>query len=525
MIMLFDRKEFEHKIEESKLKKGLQLFLKQKVEFTHKTENFGFTFLIHSKISQEIFIHLKGDKIIDYTCSCSNENYCEHLAAVIFYLEQENLDVLKLPSFTSKSIKQSKSRRSKKTIFEKYIHQIKIIIDPIFGNTKPTRQQIAEVTKKINFEKNGAATFNNDFYFDLSVICELTKLTHFNFAKTEGVFDLLIENSKNGIEAKFRKTITPIESHAFIEAAHYSLRSQGNFRSGIYSFLISRASVLIKDASDFENLRDLLKKRNQNKNSLDPINRKLVAEIQLTVMEATCVNNTYSLKNYENTIEVPIALSELEFHKRKKAKGFKLLQEFAGKIKKFNINKYLDLIDEALKFSNYYENKNAEVFYLEEKFVCGYFINDSDLARYFSLKKMENQDSIATELIKKLKSESTFYTFEKIAAVLLRQNKLDELISEIKKEKNKFKLLNDIGIKKLPEYSSDFFSLYIKHFINAIADAKFPYFQQELFDLARVYLDHLPDEVRAGIIEKIKEKMIYEKHMVQYISNVYPLKV
>jgi hypothetical protein len=525
MIMLFDRKEFEHKIEESKLKKGLQLFLKQKVEFTHKTENFGFTFLIHSKISQEIFIHLKGDKIIDYTCSCGNENYCEHLAAVIFYLEQENLGVLKLPTSKYKSIKQSKSRRSKKSIFEKYIHQIKLIIDPIFGNTKPTTEQIAGVTQKINFEKNGAATFNNDFYFDLSVICELTKLIHFNFAKTEGVFDLLIENSKKGIEANFRKGLTAIESCAFIDSAYYSLRSQGNFRSGIYSFLISRASVLIKDVSDFDNLRDLLKKRNQNKNSLDPINRKLVAEIQLMVMEATLLNKTYSLKNYENTIEVPIALSELEFHKRKKAKGFKFLEEFAGKIKKFNINKYLDLIDEALKFSKYYENKNAELFYLEEKFIYGYFISDNDLARYFSINKGKTEDFIATELIKKLKSESTFYTFEKISAVLLRQNKLDELIAEIKKEKNKFKLLNDIGIKKLPEYSSDFFAVYIKHLINAIAEAKFPYFQQQLFDLAKVYLDLLPDVARASIIEKIKEKMIYEKHMVQYISKVYSVKV
>jgi hypothetical protein len=107
--------------------------------------------------------------------------------------------------------------------------------------------------------------------------------------------------------------------------------------------------------------------------------------------------------------------------------------------------------------------------------------------------------------------------------ILLHHNKLDELVEEIKKEKNKFKLLNEIGIKKAPQYNLDFLALYTKHFLTAIAEAKFPYFQQQLFDLAKTYLDLLPIETKKDLVETFKHKMLYEKHMVEYITKLYPV--
>ena len=83
-------------------------------------------------------------------------------------------------------------------------------------------------------------------------------------------------------------------------------------------------------------------------------------------------------------------------------------------------------------------------------------------------------------------------------------------------------MLNEIGIKKFPHYDLDFLTLYTKHFLNAITDAKFPFFQQEMFDLARTYLDLLPLEARENIIKKFKDKLLYEKNMIEYISKLYP---
>lgn len=519
--MLFNLKEFEHKIEETFLKKGLKLFLNKKVELIKKTGNGSFSFLIHEKNIGEISVQIRSEKIQNYNCFCGSKNNCEHLAAALFYLQQETLSMLKVKSLRKKAVTTS-IKQKKKNSFIKQIELIKEIIKPFAMASKLTSTEVNEIYKKIHFEKTGAATFGQDFYFDLAIVCELPKLSNYKYADGENVIDTLVENAKQEIENHFNKGFSVNETEAFIDATYYSLRSQQNFRSGMYRFFISLASVIITNKNTTADLKILLKKRKQNKNKIGSINRKNVSELQLSIRDAELANKPFLLKNYESTLELPIALAEMEFHKNNHAKAFKLLELYAEKIKIENINKYLDLIIEVLVYAKKYNNKKSEQNYLIEKFVCGYFIDTTELDRFFELNKKQNKDDLAREIIVKVKTDSLFFTFEKIAVVLMHQSKFDELIVEIKREKNKFKLLNEIGIKKFPHYDIEFLTLYTKHFLNAITDAKFPFFQQEMFDLARTYLDLLPLEARENIIKKFKDKLLYEKNMIEYISKLYP---
>ena len=519
--MLFNLKEFEHKIEETFLKKGLKLFLNKKVELIKKTGSESFSFLIHEKNIGEISVQIRSEKIQNYNCFCGSKNNCEHLAAALFYLQQETLSMLKVKSLRKKAVTTS-IKQKKKNSFIKQIELIKEIIKPFAMASKLTRMEVNEIYKKIHFEKTGAATFGQDFYFDLAIVCELPKLSNYKYADGENVIDTLVENAKQEIENHFNKGFSVNETEAFIDATYYSLRSQQNFRSGMYGFFISLASVIITNKNTTADLKILLKKRKQNKNKIGSINRKNVSELQLSIRDAELANKPFLLKNYESTLELPIALAEMEFHKHIHAKAFKLLELYAEKIKIENINKYLDLIIEVLVYAKKYNSKKYEQKYLLEKFVCGYFIDTTELDRFFELNKKQNRDDLVREIILKIKTDSLFFTFKKIAVVLMHQHKFDELVVEIKKEKNKFKLLNEIGIKKFPHYDIDFLTLYTKHFLNAIADAKFPFFQQEMFDLARTYLDLLPGEERENIIKKFKDKLLYEKNMIEYISKLYP---
>lgn len=519
--MLFNLKEFEHKIEETFLKKGLKLFLNKKVELIKKTGNGSFSFMIHEKNIGEISIQIRSEKIQNYNCFCGSKNNCEHLAAALFYLQQETLSMLKVKSLRKKAVTTS-IKQKKKNSFIKQIELIKEIIKPFAMASKLTSTEVNEIYKKIHFEKTGAATFGQDFYFDLAIVCELPKLSNYKYADGENVIDTLVENAKQEIENHFNKGFSVNETEAFIDATYYSVRSQQNFRSGMYGFFISLASVIITNKNTTSDLKILLKKRKQNKNKIGSINRKNVSELQLSIRDAELANKPFLLKNYESTLELPIALAEMEFHKHNHAKAFKLLELYAEKIKIENINKYLDLIIEVLVYAKKYNSKKYEQKYLLEKFVCGYFIDEKELARFFELNKSRGKELVALGLIEKIKSESLFFTFEKIAIIFLSQNKFDELVNEIKKEKNKFKLLNEIGIKKFPHYDIEFLTLYTKHFLNAITDAKFPFFQQEMFDLARTYLDLLPLEARENIIKKFKDKLLYEKNMIEYISKLYP---
>ncbi len=519
--MLFKLKEFEHKIEETFLKKGLKLFLNKKVELIKKTGNESFSFLIHEKNIGEISVQIRSEKIQNYNCFCGSKNNCEHLAAALFYLQQETLSMLKVKSLRKKAVTTS-IKQKKKNSFIKQIEPIKEIIKPFAMASKLTSTEVNEIYKKIHFEKTGAATFGQDFYFDLAIVCELPKVPNYKYADGENVIDTLVENAKQEIENHFNKGFSVNETEAFIDATYYSLRSQQNFRSGMYGFFISLASIIITNKNTTADLKILLKKRKQNKNKIGSINRKNVSELQLSIRDAELANKPFLLKNYESTLELPIALAEMEFHKHNHAKAFKLLELYAEKIKIENINKYLDLIIEVLVYAKKYNSKKYEQKYLLEKFVCGYFIDEKELDRFFELNKSRSKELVALGVIEKIKSESLFFTFEKIAIIFLSQNKFDELVNEIKKEKNKFKLLNEIGIKKFPHYDIEFLTLYTKHFLNAITDAKFPFFQQEMFNLARTYLDLLPLEARENIIKKFKDKLLYEKNMIEYISKLYP---
>ena len=112
--MLFNLKEFEHKIEETFLKKGLKLFLNKKVELIKKTGSESFSFLIHEKNIGEISVQIRSEKIQNYNCFCGSKNNCEHLAAALFYLQQETLSMLKVKSLRKKAVTTSIKQKKKK---------------------------------------------------------------------------------------------------------------------------------------------------------------------------------------------------------------------------------------------------------------------------------------------------------------------------------------------------------------------------------------------------------------------------
>lgn len=510
--MLFDQKEFEHKIEENKLEKGLKLFINNKLELKDKTEN-TFTFLIHEKRAGEISIRINGGRILNYTCYCLSKNYCEHLAAANFYLQQE---ILKFEKPTKKKNAETLKRISKHKILQKYQNSIKIITSTFATLPKLKQNQIAEINKKINFELSGASALKQQFYFHLAIILELPKLSNFNYSDNENSLSIFIKNSLKEIQIFFAKGLDNRERSAFIEAANNSVRSQSNFRTGFFSFLISRVCVFAKDKNALEYLRSQLKKRKQNRNRLDPIDRKTIAELQLSIVLAKLNGKTYSTKNYETTLELPIAMAGLEFNKNKNEKAFTILKQYSEKVKSQNLNKYHDLIDEILTFAIEKNDQKIEAEYLKEKFIYGFIIDEKELERY-----LEIESGQAERLIKDIKAHSVFYTFEKIAVVLFHQNKLNELIEEIKKEKNKFRLLHKIAIQRFPDYDAKFIAIYINHLVHAIADAKFPYFQEQIFNIAKLYLDKFPSDERETTLETLKSKLMYERHMLTYIYKIY----
>ncbi len=511
--MLFDLKEFEHIIKEPELKKGIRLFSTNKVELLNKTGTTFFNFLIHEKPSGEISLQLKAGKITSYTCFCDNKNYCEHLAAAIFYLQKEDFELVK-------PIQKRRSPRIKKSILQNYLNEIKVFLKPGVKKNKSNGLQLNDLLKKIHIEKEKAVFLKQQFYFDLSTILELPKLNGFNYSEKENKLYELFQKTKQEVNTRLAGKPSNKEKEALIEAAKYSVRSQPNFRTGVFSSLIPYACVFIKDKNDFEILKDFIKKRSLNKNRLEQTDRKLIAELQLSITHAKLLNKTYSIDNFTSTIELPIALAQIEFCKGKDEKGFKILVQHAENMKK-DSNKYLDLVEETLRFAKEKKNKSIEEKYLQEKFIQGLFIEENELNYFFELVGKKSEQA-TDELFKRLKSESKFYTLDKIAVLLLNRNRSMQLFEELKREKNKFRIMNELASKMLPD--NEFIKLYVKHLSQAIAEAKFPYFQEQVLNSARNYIDKLDAELRKFLLRSLKEKMMYEHQFLLYLNKIYPEK-
>src|SRR5687767_11065314 len=88
--MLFSIAEFEHYFTEATLKKGLRHFDKGRVERVSSSARPGYHFLVRE---QDLFLKKKGDGILSFTCSCSAGVFCEHLAAVLFFLNRDSLQL------------------------------------------------------------------------------------------------------------------------------------------------------------------------------------------------------------------------------------------------------------------------------------------------------------------------------------------------------------------------------------------------------------------------------------------------
>ena len=542
--MLFNQKEFEQKIEESALKKGLGFFANHKLELLSNLNSTDFYFLLKDKKPVEIHVKKKGDNILSYNCSCKTESYCRHLAATLFYFQEElllfskrekkaklgnNKLNVKADFYGDKKLFEHDLFSKQESVIEKdafnyYTQLIKSIIKPYLNQIVLQESQAADIYHKILvvFPKTKRnKIYNLDFYIYLAILIEVSQVLNIVENNATHPIFKLIKTCKKKLEQFIYKGLRNLEIKAWLQASIQSVKNVVYFNTEIYPFFISYATVVINNTNDLSQLQLHIKKRKESNRFAD-IKRKVVAEIQLSVLENELTGKNFDQRNYDISAELPVALAEIQFCRKKQVAGFKLLQDHANKLKRKNINIYINLIEFIIDKAHELNFKKIEENYLREYFIFGYHISLPMLNRYFEINNNSNKNEATTELIDKIKSDSPHYTFDKLGVILLHQNRLDDLITEIKKEKNKFSILNQIAIKKLPYLNPSFADLYVKQLINAIEAAKYPYFQKQVFNLANSYISQLHPDFKKEIISIIKEKLIYDKYVLQYVLEIYP---
>ncbi|MBS1651420.1 MAG: hypothetical protein JSU07_05340 [Bacteroidetes bacterium] len=139
MLKAFNIYEFEQFFSEKNLawaylavnKKNVNKLSGKKLAFT----------VLDNASEKRVGINKNGQKIKEYSCSCKME-LCKHIAAVLFYLEEEKINL------ANKKQTQNKTSNSK-AVFENYLRQSKTIVSQVIIN-----KQFKGEVKKIENEFN-----------------------------------------------------------------------------------------------------------------------------------------------------------------------------------------------------------------------------------------------------------------------------------------------------------------------------------------------------------------------------------
>ncbi len=564
--MLFDVNEFEQFFTEKILSRGLKLFEKGKVELFEKPSNSIHHFVIDSET--HLKIKKKADAILSYSCDCNQTKHCEHLSAAIFYFQKDILGITikytstkrkniskknvdgasekKMPfkhflqkidisqlidfigdyseehSFFKELLKVEFSERTENNAFNYYSLQIKLLLEPFLKLPKLNRKTSSEIASKFQFLLKKVAKTKSDF--NALLFCRLALLDEFQtiIEKASSFADSDLEDihkdNLQALDSYFKDGLNEEESSSWILCTELSLKSNSKVLSEVYTFLVARAACLIKKEADFLKLKTLLSKRSQKLYHTNYFNKLLIAQLQLEIKQAGQKHQSFVLKKYSEEPELAIALADLSFCEARIDQGFHHLETYYENAKQSAA--FYGYLDYIISKANEFMIADIEIKYLKESFILGLNIYPNYLQRLIDLVPAEKSYAEIDDVIDKLKKKEKHFNFDKIATLLMKQGRWDEVANEIKKQQNKFSVLNIVAQKKWPHYDQEFLDLYVKHLLEAFREARVMYYQEHIFKEARKYIDKLPIDDAKKLVDTILFKM-GKHHASLHFIRVY----
>lgn len=553
--MLFNTTQFEQHFEEKFLKRGLKIFERGGVEMVERHGNSEFRFLC-GKI--ELLLKKRGDKLFAYDCQCKQDNFCEHLSATLFYLQQETLGLRSLKKRESGKfffkgttgkithqkllhlIKGDYTKNSKETdfslfrqtvneslAFEYYRSLFNTLLEPYSSKGSLTTSEIEEsylhVTKFIKLINRFEIAFVSQTYLHLALLLELQSFLQLRFIGEETVFFELRDNCYTLLAQAFKKGLSATEKLAWEKATLLSLKNNTVMRSEAYRFLLPRLLSWLNTKLVFDELIEILHKRRFKPLYFANLNYLVIAKIQIYISENKLFKTSYPVIDSENHIEEIIASTELAFCNNHVNKGFKILESNYPKILTTHKHYFEEYSNYCILKAKEYNRTEVEIRFLEERLVKCLAMLPKDFERYLNLLQTIHQPERINTLIDLIRYNTRYYSFDKLSDIFQKINQPNELLKEIKKQDNAYRLLHGILIKKLPEFEMQNLVEYVKHLMGAMYQLKVHSHQQKLFETARDYIDNLPEESKDFVLDKIITYSGSESQISKYIRKIYNL--
>lgn len=560
--MLFDAKQFEQFFKERTLKKGLKLFEKGQVDCIQATTPPDYRFVIAGK---ELLVRKRGDRLIAYSCSCGDQSFCEHLAASLFFFQQDDLGLrvkkktlprptLKKPKVTIKRssvkgqihpqheslvqfINQNRNKLSAKEIlgffpdktlevFDVFCLQLELLLEPFIQlrNLNQKNCDALKTTITSFIKRNTSPVERNEYYLHLAIVRQFMPLFNLRFTGNEIPLFKLREQALIKLEKAVEKGLSKAQQRDWYKTTMVSLENNKYLAGETFAFLVPHCVCMPLTEEEFQDLGNQLNKKSYR----TPYNRHLnllqIAKLEVALMENRVYKTALPFNPVEMGIELIIAEAELAFCRGKTHKAFELLESRVTSVKSDQLNYYGDYLDYIVLNAKKKGRSDLERKYLRESFLSQLYIQPKNLDRFLKLvPKAEWQEEILG-LVKKLKTATLFYSFDKIAMLLLRGLFVEELIAELKKQSNKFGVVHEVALLKFPDYDKNFLHLYVKHLQEALIENDVYNHQTLIFNKAKTYFDLLPEDLVDEMIKGIMDRIGRSRPIYRYINELqgYP---
>ena len=563
--MLFNAGEFEHHFTNALLKRGLRLFERGHLEMQGRLSSYEYKFLVESLY--ELQVKKKGDQVLGYTCSCNKPDFCEHLCAVLFYLQKDALGISVKTKRGAQSSKRVAALAPNLSQILKSLDQNALIgfieeyaeTNPLFRETVLAYFSSGDEENAFNFYSialrnilaSFAATENLQqkhlddvyirvqalqakyaavrgalYYLRLAIIVEIPAIFSVRLTGNENGLLKLMEENCVELADDYAKGLSTVEKKSWIEATFRFLKKTSPVFAPVFSFLLPRAITLLKDKEGANELKKLLERKQLRLiRSNTHLNLLEMVRLQLAIKEAELFKTPFPFKKYSHDPELVLARAELYFCGGKTDKAFNFLEERYEALE-VDFPAGLSTVTEYI-ISKAKEKRNAEleIKYLKKQFIFGLHVLPPALDRFIELIPEKKQSAQLNAVIADIKAHSKIDPVDKISVILLRSGRLDDLVKELQKQNNRFSLVNKIALQSLPDYTPGLLAVYVQHLAAALHDAKYTNFQQPLFMLAKKYLDRLPRRTANEMVAELLKHVEYIKPLSAFIMGYYPLAV
>jgi hypothetical protein len=541
--MLFYLNQFELHLKENILKKGFLLFQNGQV---YKHESMG-KFVVKEN---EITLQIKNNQLKRFSCQCQKLSYCEHLAATLFFIQQQKLQ-LNVDVYTPSKIKSSKPNNQlndiqqiifkaslvdysndkevakSKSLTNYFSSLLNLLLSNLkaFNNKMPLNQnQIDELIYVIRhaselIQTNAQKHLSFDWY--LALYSFFMYLEDFRFEGDESALNKIHENIEQQLKQIYTKGLDVKQRQSWLKATLLSIQSNKNIKNKAFYLLVPHYLMITNKQEDLKKIETLFKKRIYKKPYDEALDKTQIVlhMLYFKIHQAPKKINFDSGEIIEP--EYLIALCDFYFLKKKPDKAFQLVDN--------SIQHYLSKNNMHLRTFTVYAIEKSRAFNLIEKeikylrigFIYNLYINDAELKRY---KKLINKAKLKEELndlITKIKEANGPFSFEKISTLLMLTEKYDELIKILVQEKNKFKLLNDIILKSKVPFDSKLMKLYAKQLGYALQEANTFSRQKQIIIRCKDLLETLAEEKLLQMFDLIMNETGHESQIGKFILNEF----